>query len=74
MEVDTKHRLVAKQTEDDLVVVLNDFYEEELSSKIADIIKSTGKSCKADATTITISINNRSEYDTTKRFEKLEID
>jgi hypothetical protein len=32
------------------------------------------KSCKADATTIAISVNDRLEYNITKRFEKLEID
>ena len=67
-------RLVAKQTEDDLVVAPSDFWNEELSSKIADIVKSTGKPCEADATTIAISVNDRSEHDITKRFEKLEID
>jgi hypothetical protein len=67
-------RLVAKQTEDDLIVAPSDFWNEELSSKIADIVKSTGKSCKADATTIAISVNDCSEHDITKRFEKLEID
>ncbi|PQE31101.1 Short chain dehydrogenase reductase family protein [Rutstroemia sp. NJR-2017a WRK4] len=32
------------------------------------------KSCEADATTITISVNDRSEHDITKRFTKLNID
>jgi hypothetical protein len=67
-------RLAAKQTEDDIIVAPSDFWNEELSSKIADIVKSMGKSCEADATTITISVNDRSEHDITKRFEKLEID
>jgi hypothetical protein len=67
-------RLVAKQTEDDLVVAPSDFWNEELSSKVADIVKSTGKACEADAATIAISVNDRSEHDITKRFEKLEID
>jgi len=67
-------RLVAKQTEDDLVVALSDFWNEELSSKIADIVKSTGKPCEADAMTIAISVNDRLEHDITKRFERLEID
>jgi hypothetical protein len=67
-------RLVAKQTEDDLVVAPSDFWNEELSSKISDVVKSTGKSCEANATTIAISVNERSEHDTIKRFEKLEID
>jgi hypothetical protein len=56
------------------VVAPSDFWNEELSSKIADIVKSTGKPCEADATTIAISVNDRSEHDITKRFERLEID
>jgi hypothetical protein len=62
-------RVVAKQTEDNLVLAPSDFWNEELSSKIADIVKSSGKPCKADATTIVISVNDRSERDITKRFE-----
>jgi hypothetical protein len=70
------HRTVytAKQTEDDLVVAPSDFWNEELSSKIADIVKSAGKPCEADATTIVLSVNEGSERDITKRFEKLQID
>ena len=67
-------RVIAKQTEDDLVLAPSDFWNEELSSKIADIVKSSGKPCKADATTIVISVNDRSEPDITKRFEELQID
>jgi hypothetical protein len=66
-------RVVAKQTEDDLVLAPSDFWNEELSSKIADIVKSSGKPCN-DATTIVISVNDRSEPDITKRFEELQID
>jgi hypothetical protein len=67
-------RVAAKQTENDLVVAPSDFWNKELLSKIADIVKSTSKSCEANATTIAISVNDCSEYDITKRFEKLEID
>ena len=68
-------RVIAKQTEDDLVLAPSDFWNEELSSKIADIVKSSsGKPCKADATTIVISVNDRTEPDITKRFEELQID
>jgi hypothetical protein len=62
-------RVIAKQTEDDLVLAPSDFWNKELLSKIADIVKSSGKPCKADATTIVISVNDRSEPDITKRFE-----
>ena len=67
-------RVAAKQTEDDLVLAPSDFWNEELSPKIADIANSIGKPCKADATTIVISVNDRSEKDKTKRFEQLQID
>jgi hypothetical protein len=67
-------RVAAKQTEDDLVLAPSDFWNEELSSKIADIVKSTGKPCEADATTIIIFVNDRLEHDITKRFKQLEID
>jgi hypothetical protein len=66
-------RLIAKQIEDDLIIIPSDFWNEELSSKIINIVKSTGKSCEANATVIAISVNNYSEYNITKRFEKLEI-
>ncbi|KAK0728900.1 hypothetical protein B0T26DRAFT_628743, partial [Lasiosphaeria miniovina] len=67
-------RTAAKQTEDNLVVAPSAFWNEELASKIADIVQSTGKSYKADATTIAISVNDRSERDITKHFKELQID
>lgn len=66
-------RTAAKQTEDNLVVAPSDFWNGELASKMTDIVQSTGKSYKADATTIAISINDRSERDITKYFKKLQI-
>ena len=66
-------RIIAKQTENDLVVVPSDFWTEELFSKIVDIVKSTGKTCEANTIIIAISINDYSEYDITKRFAKLDI-
>lgn len=67
-------RAAAKQTEDGLVLAPSSFWKEQLSSKIADIVKSTSKSYEPEATTIVISVNDRSERDITKRFEKLQID
>lgn len=67
-------RIIAKQTENDLVVAPSVFWTEELSSKIIDIVTLTGKSCEAEAITIAISVNDRSEHDITKRFTKLNID
>ncbi|KAK3364236.1 hypothetical protein B0T25DRAFT_432750, partial [Lasiosphaeria hispida] len=67
-------RIAAKQTEDNLMVAPSDFRNEELASKIADIIQSTSKSYRANATTIAISINNHSKRDITKHFKELQID
>jgi hypothetical protein len=39
-------RVVVKQIEDDLVLALSEFWNEELLSKIVDIIKSLGKPFK----------------------------
>jgi hypothetical protein len=72
MEFDSKS--IAKQTENDLVIAPSDFWTKELFSQIEDIVKSTGKSCNAYATTIAISVNDRSEHDITKRFAKPDID
>jgi len=66
-------RVLAKQTKDDLVLALSDFWNEELLLKIADIVKLLRKPCKANATTIVISVNDRSKQDITKRFEELQI-
>ncbi|OAL42640.1 hypothetical protein IQ07DRAFT_463994, partial [Pyrenochaeta sp. DS3sAY3a] len=41
---------------------------------IAEIVSSRGKPCKPEATTIVISVNDRSERDTTKRYKELEVD
>ena len=67
-------RVATKQTENGLVLAPSDFWNEELSHKIIGIVKSTGKSCRADATTITICVKDRSESDITKRFDELQID
>lgn len=39
-------RTAANQTEDNLVVAPSDLWNEELASKITDIVQSTGKSYK----------------------------
>ncbi|KAH6871327.1 hypothetical protein B0T10DRAFT_523109 [Thelonectria olida] len=68
------NRSIAKQTEEGLVVAPSDFWDEELSAKIEEIAKSTSKPCRADSTTVVMSVNDRSEPDITKRFNKLQID
>lgn len=67
-------RVTAKQTEDDLVVPPSDFWENRLSSQIADIVNSRANPCAADATTIVLSVGGRSGQDITKYFKELEID
>ncbi|KAK0703386.1 hypothetical protein B0T26DRAFT_658156, partial [Lasiosphaeria miniovina] len=48
-------RAAAKQTEENLVVAPSDFWDEELASKIADIVQSKGKTYSADSMTISIA-------------------
>ena len=67
-------KAAAKQTEENLVVAPSDFWNEELASKIADIVQSKGKPYISESTTITISVNDRSERDITKHFKELEVD
>ncbi|KAK3381183.1 hypothetical protein B0H63DRAFT_450549 [Podospora didyma] len=52
----------------------NTLPNEELAPKVADIVQSTGKSYRADATTNVISVNDRSERDITNHFKELQID
>ncbi|KEZ43218.1 hypothetical protein SAPIO_CDS4895 [Scedosporium apiospermum] len=49
---DDDMRVAAKQTEDNLVLAPSNFWNEELSPKIEDIVTPMGKPCRADATTI----------------------
>lgn len=67
-------RAAAKQTEENLIVAPSDFWNQELASKIADIAQSKGKPYSANSTTITISVNDRSERDIIKYFKELQID
>ncbi|KAH6879780.1 hypothetical protein B0T10DRAFT_519851 [Thelonectria olida] len=67
------NRGFAKQTEEELVVALSDFWDEELSLKIEEIAKTLSKPCKADSTTVVMSGNGRSETDITKTFKELQI-
>ncbi|KAK3317105.1 hypothetical protein B0H66DRAFT_535338 [Apodospora peruviana] len=67
-------RAAAKQTEENLVVAPSDFWNQELASKIADIVQSKGSPYSADSMIITISVNNRSERAIIKHFKELQID
>ncbi|KAK3933481.1 hypothetical protein QBC46DRAFT_368727 [Diplogelasinospora grovesii] len=67
-------RTVAKQTEKDLVVAPSDFWNEELSCKIAEIAQSTGKACEPGATIIVLSVDERNEHDVSRHCKRLDID
>ncbi|KAM0267961.1 hypothetical protein ACHAQH_010065 [Verticillium albo-atrum] len=68
------NRKVRMQTEEGLPVAPSDFWDEDLSTQVTDIAKTTTKPSKPDATTITISVNDRSEPNITKSFKELQID
>lgn len=73
-KVTLNRRTVAKQTENNLFLAPSDFWNKELSSKVKNIVTSTRKPYEVKATTILLSVNDRSEQNITKHFEKLHID
>lgn len=69
------NRKAVEQTEQDLVVAPSEFWQEELSTKITNIVNAKKKPYEANATTITMSVSNDPSQDKiTKYFEKLDID
>lgn len=70
------NRQVAKQTEQDLVLAPGDFWNATLMSKLDELVRKTqvNKPCAADATTIVMSVTERSERNVTKRFDEIKID
>lgn len=50
----------------------SDFWSEELLlKKIEEIARTTRKLCRADSTMMIMSVNDRFEFDITKRFKDL---
>jgi hypothetical protein len=70
------NRVIAKQTEQDIVLAPGDFWDQTLWPELEKLAEKTrsNKPCKADATTIVMSVTDRSERDITKRFDELVID
>lgn len=70
------NRNVARQTEQDIALAPGDFWDHTLRPELERLVEKTrsNKPCKADATTITMSVTDRSERDITKRFDELMID
>jgi len=56
------------------VVVLSDFWNQELVFKIANIVRLKGKPYSADLITIIISVSDCSKRDIIKYFKELQID
>ncbi|KAI5456144.1 hypothetical protein BGZ63DRAFT_320180, partial [Mariannaea sp. PMI_226] len=73
-KVTFKSRKVGEQTEEDIVISPCDFWNKILSPRIDDIAKTTSKHSVASATTIVMTISQRSERNITKHFPKSEID
>ncbi|EHK19848.1 uncharacterized protein TRIVIDRAFT_47145, partial [Trichoderma virens Gv29-8] len=70
------NRQVAKQTKQDLVLAPGDFWNKTLISRLDKLVQKTqvNKQYAADATTIVISVTERSERNITKQFDKIKVD
>ncbi|CEF85343.1 unnamed protein product [Fusarium graminearum] len=60
----------------DIALAPGDFWDHTLRPELERLVEKTrsNEPCKADATTITMSVTDRSERDITKRFDELMID
>ena len=71
------NKAIARDTEQDLVLAPNAYWDRALHSKLEKLLRKKlppNKSFRADDTTVTVSITDRSERDLVKRFDELEID
>lgn len=70
------NRQIAKQTEQDLVLAPSDFWNETLISQLDALVRKAqvNKPCAADATTIVMSVTERSGRNITKRFDEINVD
>lgn len=75
-KVTLNHRIVAKDTEQDLVLAPRAHWRLFLKPKLAELIgkKFPRKRVESDDTTIVVSVNQRSQRDLTRRFDQTDID
>jgi hypothetical protein len=70
-------RVVAKDTEQNLVLAPNAYWEVVLRSKLDKLLRKklpSNKAFRADDTNIVLSVTGRSERDPVERFDQLDID
>lgn len=75
-KVTLNNRIVAKDTEQDLVLGPRNYWRLFLEPKLIELIgkKFPRKRVKSDDTTIVVSVNQRSQRDLTRRFDQTDID
>ncbi|KAL0933549.1 uncharacterized protein CTRU02_212512 [Colletotrichum truncatum] len=71
------NRIVSKDSEPDLVLAPNAYWERTLRQKLDKLVRKklpSNKSFRIDDTNVTVSVRDRSQRDLVKRFDDLDID